>query len=413
MAVVNNFWLRDNKQRLGGAVIYQSNGQTLMRQLAPAVSNPRTDAQMETRVKLANLVAFYRASAGWMRGAFETKPANQSDYNAFVSANATNNNVWLTKSQVDAGNAIVAPYQVTRGSLGEITQKATASAIYSNLYVGELAITEATTVAQFTTALLGNNNGILEGDQISLIQYIQNTSTDGNYTITCRPYEVVLSLSDGSLLASYLPVDLLVKSADDTPALGLNTSSFTGGAAFIISRTYGGRILVSSSAVTLTSNNAVYTALINDEQKKTALRSYGSNTIVFLDSNAAGTTDSDITTNPTILSLIYEGRTYIPGSELPNKWIGGNQVTLVLSAPVTYGNGAAVDISIAGSTEKAIADYTGTDDITSALVQLNLQDDVNFEFDGTSNVQAYVEFDTTMISGILKANFQMAPSGLE
>lgn len=335
MAIVKNFWLRDNAQKLGGAVIYQAKGQTLMRQLAPSISNPRTDAQMVTRVKLANLVAFYRASAKWMRGAFETKESNQSDYNAFVSANSSGNQVWLTKSQVDAGNAVVAPYQVSRGSLGEIVQTASSGIIKTNLYLGSLTLSAGTTISQFTTALLANNLGLAEGDQLSVVQYIQNTGSDGNYTITCRAYEVILSTLSTELLSAYLPIDLLEASADASPALQMITTGFTGGAAFIVSRTIGGKILVSSASVTLTSPNNVYTAMTSTTQQQNAITSYGTQTEVFLDSAAANEANSSVATSPQIIALTVGAATYAPGDIIPSEYDNADTIIVTMSAPVT------------------------------------------------------------------------------
>lgn len=334
MAVVKNFWLRDNSQKLGGAVIYQVNGQTLMRQLAPAVSNPRTDAQMSTRVRLANLVAFYRVSAKWMRGAFESKAANQSDYNAFVSANAAANAVWLTKSQVDAGTCIVAPYVISRGSMGEIRQSVTATQIASNLYTGELTISAATTIADLSAALISNNNGLQNGDQLSIIQYIQNTGTGGAYSVVCRAYEVILNSSNILPLSNYLPVDILTTTGGDNSALAILTASFVGGASFIISRTQGGRILVSTSQVSLTANNAVYAAMTSTTQKENAVRSYGANTTTFLDSATASAANSDVASAISILSIRVGNMTIAPGEELP-KFIRESDVVIInLSAAV-------------------------------------------------------------------------------
>ena len=66
-------WLRGASKKLGGTVLYTQGGRTLQRELAPEVKNPKTPAQMGQRVKWANLVAFYRANAGWMPKAFENK----------------------------------------------------------------------------------------------------------------------------------------------------------------------------------------------------------------------------------------------------------------------------------------------------------------------------------------------------
>lgn len=360
MAVVKNFWLRDNTQKLGGAVIYQVNGQTLMRQLAPAVSNPRTDAQMSTRVRLANLVAFYRASAGWMRGAFESKAANQSDYNAFVSANAATNAVWLTKSQVEAGTCIVAPYTISRGSMGEIKQTATATMITSNLYVGELTISAATTIGELSTALITNNNGLQNGDQLSIIQYIQNTGSAGSYTTTCRAREMLLNTSSVELVSRFLPVEILGVSTGETPALSILTSSFVGGAAFVLSRTQGGRILVTTSSVTLTYGNSVYTAMTSATQKESAIRSYGTNTVVFLDSNVVAAANEGVPTAASIASVVIGGRTYAAGSYLPESLPASSQVVVNLTAPVELSQAATLTITRDGN-QSALTSLTSSE----------------------------------------------------
>ena len=360
MAVVKNFWLKDNTQKLGGAVIYQVNGQTLMRQLAPAVSNPRTDAQMSTRVRLANLVAFYRASARWMRGAFESKAANQSDYNAFVSANAAANAVWLTKSQVEAGTCIVAPYTISRGSMGEIKQTATATMITSNLYVGELTISAATTISELSTALITNNNGLQNGDQLSVIQYIQNTGSAGAYTTTCRAREMILDTSSVELVSRFLPVEILGVSTGETPALSILTSSFVGGAAFVLSRTQGGRILVTTSSVTLTYGNSVYTAMRSATQKESAIRSYGTNTVVFLDSNVVAAANEGVPTAASIASVVIGGRTYAAGSYLPESLPASSQVVINLTAPVELSQAATLTITRDGN-QSALTSLTSSE----------------------------------------------------
>lgn len=360
MAVVKNFWLKDNTQKLGGAVIYQVNGQTLMRQLAPAVSNPRTDAQMSTRVRLANLVAFYRASASWMRGAFESKAANQSDYNAFVSANAAANAVWLAKSQVEAGTCIVAPYTISRGSMGEIKQTATANMITSNLYVGELTISAATTIGELSAALIANNNGLQNGDQLSVIQYIQNTGSAGAYTTTCRAREMLLNTSSVELVSRFLPVEILGVSAGENPALSILTSTFVGGAAFVLSRTQGGRILVTTSSVTLTYGNSVYTAMTSTTQKETAIRSYGTNTVVFLDSNVVADANAGVPTAASIASVVIGGRTYAAGGYLPESLPASSQVVVNLTAPVELSQAATLTITRDGN-QSALTSLTSSE----------------------------------------------------
>lgn len=403
MAVVRNFWLKDNTQKLGGAVIYQVNGQTLMRQLAPAVSNPRTDAQMSTRVRLANLVAFYRASAGWMKGAFESKAANQSDYNAFVSANASGNAVWLTKSQVEAGTCIVAPYTISRGSMGEIKQTASATMITSNLYVGDLTITSTITVGELSAALLANNNGLQNGDQLSVIQYIQNTGSADSYTVTCRAREMILNTSSLELVSRFLPVDILGVSSGDTPALSILTSSFIGGAAFILSRTQGGRILVTTSSVTLTYGNSVYTAMTSTTQKETAIRSYGTNTVVFLDSNVVADANAGVPTAVSIASVRIGNTTYAAGAYLPESLPASSQVVVNLTAPVELSQAATLSITREGN-QTALTSLTSSE-TSGEVMQLTFPTSAAVSIPRGSSDYTYV-FGVSTGSALLSINLK-------
>jgi len=270
-----------------------------------------------------------------MRGAFETKRKTQSDYNAFVAANAAANNVWLTKQQVDAGNCVVAPYVISRGSLGEIRQQSSATMITSNLYIGNLTISAQTTIGQLSTALIANNNGLLDGDQLSVIQYIQNTSTTGAYSVVCRPYELILNSTSTSPLSNYLPVSILASSGGDTPTLAIVTTGFVGGASFVLSRTQGGRVLVSTSSVSLTNNNVVYSIMTTAAQKQSAITSYGTSTVVFLDSGAASGANESVTTAISILSIRIGNNTYSPGTMLPERIGETETITINLSGAVT------------------------------------------------------------------------------
>ena len=161
-------WLRGAKQRLAGAVLYQNNGQTLIRELAASVSNPRTASQMTQRVRLSNCVAVYRANKFWMKYAFEDKKDKESDYNAFIGENISNNAVALTKSEVNAGAAVAAPYTITRGSIGSIEQSIVDDDLHTNLFLLDDVEISTITVGEFSRQLIGANNGIVEGMQLSM-----------------------------------------------------------------------------------------------------------------------------------------------------------------------------------------------------------------------------------------------------
>lgn len=289
MAVLKNLVMRGASQRLGGMVLYQLKGQTLARELAPAVSNPRTPAQMDNRVRLQNVVSVYRANKDWMPGAFENKKEKESDYNAFVSANLSTSQVAFTKAQAAAGAAVAAPYQISSGSLGSIEQQVTDSVLETNLYLGNMDITPATTVGEFAAALIANNNNIVQGMQLSLILNIQqvNQVTGIPYIIT-RAYEVLLDPSSTELLTAYMPGSILSAGAGEGSPLNADLSEQGSGAAsFILSHTVSATTRVSEQSLIQFGSLAVYNSYISAAAISAAVASYGENQVNFLDSNSA------------------------------------------------------------------------------------------------------------------------------
>ena len=290
MAVLKNLVMRGASQRLGGMVLYQLKGQTLARELAPAVSNPRTPAQMDNRVRLQNVVSVYRANRAWMAGAFENKKERESDYNAFVSANLSTSQVAFTKAQAAAGAAVAAPYQISSGSLGSIEQQVTNSVLVTNLYLGNMDITPATTVGEFATALIANNNNIVQGMQLSLILNIQqvNQATGIPYIIT-RAYEVILNPSSTELLSAYMPGSILSAGASaDSPLTADLSEQGSGAASFILSHTVSATTRVSEQSLLQFGSLAIYNSYTSAQAIAEAVASYGENQVNFLDSNSAG-----------------------------------------------------------------------------------------------------------------------------
>lgn len=290
MAVLKNLVMRGASQRLGGMVLYQLKGQTLARELAPAVTNPRTPAQMDNRVRLQNVVSVYRANRAWMAGAFENKKERESDYNAFVSANLSNSQVAFTKEQAAAGAAVAAPYQISSGSLGSIEQSVTDSVLETNLYLGNMDITPATTVGEFAAALIANNNNIVQGMQLSLILNIQqvNQVTGIPYIIT-RAYEVLLNPSSAELLSAYMPGSILSAGASaDSPLTADLSDEGSGTASFILSHTVSATTRVSEQSMVQYGDTGIYSQYTSPAAVAAAVASYGENEINFLDSNSAG-----------------------------------------------------------------------------------------------------------------------------
>ena len=302
MAVLQNMWLRGAKKKLGGTVLYTQGGRTLQRELAPEVKNPKTPAQMGQRVKWANLVAFYRANAGWMPKAFENKKATQSDYNKFMSLNAASSRIYLTKEQARQGACVVDSYRVSDGSLQPVDIFPTEQNWVTNIYLTGLSKLDATTtVAAFSTALLASNAGLRSGDQLSFVRVTQlfNNTTNIPY-VQVRAYELLINEQGPGLLKDFWPIELIgLGKEQETPALMVKNNNKQGGFAIIVSRTQGGRVLVSPSQVTQVNMAAVISQYSSSAALQAAIDSYGQGDEVFLDSKGANA----IGQQPTTLSI--------------------------------------------------------------------------------------------------------------
>lgn len=318
MAIVSSMWLKGAKKRLGGTVIYQAMGQTRQRELAAEVSNPRTESQMNQRVKWANLVNLYRVNRSWMKYAFETKKSNQSEYNKFMSLNVATSRIYLTKSVANAGGCVVDSYIVTQGSLFSIEFVPTSNNYFrSNIELTPGTVLNSTTVKDFSDMVVQLNPGIRYGDQLSFIRLTQmtNAATGVPYVVV-REYEVIIDTDNLNLLGDYLPIDYISTYGSEQAFLAVSaTSGRSGGFAMILSRTISGKTYVSSQRVITVNMDMYIQAWSSQLALQEAINSYGVQDDAFLSSTYAAQ-DSQAPTMLALLSATYapDGLTYVGGS---------------------------------------------------------------------------------------------------
>ena len=338
MAKLPSLYLKGASQRLAGAVLYQSKGRTLARELAPAVSNPRTTLQMSQRVKLANVVSVYRVNRPLMKYSFEDKKSTESDYNAFVRANLSGSMVALTKQQAAAGAAVVAPYNITSGSILSIEHTVDGTTISTNLSLGYLDMDDTTTVASFSDALLSNNLGLEEGMQLSLIINLQRVNADtGIPYIIQRGYEVIIDRSNQVPLNAYMPFGII--DVDESPERNLcyiGTELGIGAAAFVLSKTTGGNTRVSSQNLVMYGNNQVYTEFTSAAQIQAAIESYGESADAFLDSNTANQ-GSSVVINNYIQSIMFDNTVYTATSDVPTSLAENDRFSIYMNTAIPEG----------------------------------------------------------------------------
>lgn len=332
MAILKSLIIRGARKQVGGMVLYNRNGETIARELAPQVSNPRTPAQMVQRIRLSNLVAVYRANSSWMRGAFEDKSARESDYNAFVSANIENNQVALAKSDVASGAAVVGPYKITSGSMPVIETTLNGTNLTTNLFVGALTIGQNTTIGEVSQALIENNGGLIAGMQLSLVINLQLAAAgSGVPYITTRAYEMIINPDNGELVTEVIPDGILISSGTTNKVLCLDTANLgDGAAAFILSYTTGGNTRVSTQSLVFFGSNATYRAYTSPTALNAAIASYGEGIDTFLSSNTASGANS-VQTTLALLGLDVDGHEVVSGGQLARSLAVGSEVKFLFN----------------------------------------------------------------------------------
>lgn len=163
-----NMLLGYSRGAVGDVVFTRSKGQQIARARNRNPKNPKTKAQMSQRIKFASVVEFFRrGNQNLFQFAFENKGVKQSDYNAFVSANA-DKGIYLTPAQLkDPKFPIVAPFIMTQGSLKRTFEESPEGFYYFGV-PGE-STTPIATVKQVSELLIAN--GFENGDIITVVSF--------------------------------------------------------------------------------------------------------------------------------------------------------------------------------------------------------------------------------------------------
>lgn len=328
MAIIQNVVLRGARKRLGSMVTYQRDGYTIVRELPTNVANPRTTAQMSQRIKLANLVNFFKANKDWMKKAYEGKIALRSDYNRFTSINLTNSPVALTKDEANLGSAVVAPYMISKGSLPSIQLQKVGN-YWTGPALHDVPAGGITTIGQLASCLVGGQWHY--GDQLSFIRLTQQTNdVTGTPYIQVRAYELILKRGSNELITKYMPAELFsiqtIAGVGDFVAIFDNGND--GGFALIQSRTKNGRVYVSTQNIQMVGTSTLE-QYSTDEQIYSAIESYGAGDSIFLDSKTAEA-DESAGTQVSLSSVRYNGTTYYQGG-LPFTTSGNSFSNMVVA----------------------------------------------------------------------------------
>ena len=128
MAIIQSPWLGKSRKKLGGAVTYSADGKVIARSMPASVRNPRTSAQVLTRVILSTVSKAYSRLQGIVDHSFEGYKVGGKNQQRFNKVNAdimrTLYRAAASESH-DLGNfnakgfmgALINQYQVSEGTL--------------------------------------------------------------------------------------------------------------------------------------------------------------------------------------------------------------------------------------------------------------------------------------------------------
>lgn len=162
----------------------------------------RTEAQMQVRTQWSNLAAVYRQFNQTLKKGFEGLNDKMHDYNAFIQANTNVVKVYVPKSVRLNGGSVLAPYQITRGTLPSVAMtKGAGGVLVSDVRVGSLVIGAETTVADLANAVIALNDGWQAGDQLTFFYGVQTTdAVTGIPRARIYGYKVMLNPGDSTPL---------------------------------------------------------------------------------------------------------------------------------------------------------------------------------------------------------------------
>ena len=215
------------RQTKYGTVVYEAPSKASVPQ--------RTEAQMQIRTQWGNMAAVYRQFNQTLKKGFEGLNGKMNDYNAFIQANTNVVKVYVPKSVRLNGGSVLAPYQITRGTLPSVAMvKNSGGVLVSDIALGSLVIGESTTVADFANAVMAFNTGWEAGDQLTFFYGTQSTdAVTGIPRARIYGYKVMLNPGDSTLLLEVVS-ELGFTSVDGK--LGMSQSISDGAAVWVHSR---------------------------------------------------------------------------------------------------------------------------------------------------------------------------------
>lgn len=269
-----NMLLGMSRGSVGDVTFYRSGGSQRARARNRKPANPMTVRQQTQRAKFANAVKFHKqVTSNFFRFAYEDKKVNESDYNAFMRHNVGNSGFIGARASKIASWPALGLWEVTAGSLPEITVDSTFSVA--------LGVTgEISDVGALSAALIAQGDTWREGDILTVLMYrataaasLPTVDTETAHVASSAYIQIVLDSTDSTNLADVVGnlggVDFVMQ-VDETDGLSITgtgtdwTAAMTNDlmqCAVIHSRNTAGGLLVSTQSMVANKPQVITDAL--------------------------------------------------------------------------------------------------------------------------------------------------------
>lgn len=195
---------------LGKVTLTVQNGEQIIRNASTTAAPSYTIGLIDQRLRWANESALYAKLKTAIAEGIQNRVLGKSDFNYFLQNNQSvlTTPFGITKQQRKGGAAIVFPAVVTAGdgSLRPVVaQGVNDNHLLSNILIGDLTITDTTTIAEFSQAVVDNNGGYEYGDQITYIQCSQSATNKGPH-VRCNYVAITLSETETAPLGQIMMI---------------------------------------------------------------------------------------------------------------------------------------------------------------------------------------------------------------
>lgn len=298
--------------------------------------------QRAHRSRLANIVNFFRVIQAIEARAWQNKPENNSDFNMFSKYNLAASPIFLTKQEQLARACVIAPYEVSRGSLLALTQSFNEGKFITGVKLEAGFDLSQNTLGALSQMVLANNVDWRNGDKLSIALLLHNivevagiaapksAVTYVEITLDVESNESIMSLPNMALAQPTINAD------------GMLCCGYTCNAAFAIhSRKVNGVLETSSQFIVMAAvADALYARYSSKAQQDLAMASYGYQGDVLLTPGSVTEVPAADLKVASITSIKYGDTALVSGSTIQ----GGSRL-VISGTDLTDGN---IIVSVAG-----------------------------------------------------------------